>query len=117
MIKVIKTEKENEKALARIYALMNNTKKNTPEADELELLTVLVEKYESEHYPIPSPDPVEFLKYVMIERGLQQSDLVKYIGNKSTVSQIMSRKRAMTVEMIRKLSRGLSIPVEGLVGV
>ncbi len=116
MIKVIKTEKENEKALARIFALMNNTKKNTAQADELELLVVLVEKYESEHYPISSPDPVEFLKYVMEERGLQQSDLVKYIGNKSTVSQIMSRKRSMTVDMIRNLSRGLSIPVGALVG-
>ena len=117
MIKVIKTESEYGKALAKIYSLMNNVKKNSSEGDELELLTVLVEKYEAEHYPVSSPDPVEFLKYVMSEKGLQQSDLVKYIGSKSTVSQIMSRKRSMTVDMIRSLSKGLRIPVAGLVGV
>jgi HTH-type transcriptional regulator/antitoxin HigA len=117
MIKVIKTEKEYEKVLARIFALMNKTKKHSPEADELELLALLVEKYEDEHYPIASPDPVDFLKYVMEEKGLKQTDLVQYIGSKSTVSQIMNRRRSMTVEMIRKLSRGLSIPVQGLVGV
>lgn len=117
MTKLIKTEKEYEKALAKIYSLMNNTKKNSLQADELELLALLVEKYEEEHYPIPSPDPLEYLKYVMQEKNLQQSDLVKYIGSKSTVSQIMSKKRSMTVEMIRNLSKGLSISVEGLVGV
>ena len=117
MTKVIKTEKEYEKALARIFSLMNATKKHTPEADELELLTVLVEKYENEHYSIPAPDPIDFLKYVMEEKDLKQNDLVKYIGSKSTVSQILNRKRSMTVEMIRKLSQGLSIPVQGLVGV
>jgi len=117
MTRIIKTEKEYQKALARIYALMNNAQKNTAEGDELELLVLLVEKYEEEHYHIPSPDPVEFLEYVMNTKGLHQSDLVEYIGNKSTVSQIMNRKRSLTVEMIRKLSQGLKIPVEGLVGV
>lgn len=117
MIKVIKSEREYDKALALIFVLMNNTKKHSAEADELELLAVLVEQYEKEHYPIPSPDPVEFLKYVMDEKGLNQTDLVQYIGSKSTVSQILNRKRSLTVEMIKKLSRGLSIPVEGLVGV
>ena len=73
MTKLIKTEKEYEKALAKIYSLMNNTKKNSQQADELELLALLVEKYEEEHYPIPSPDPLEYLKYVMQEKNLQQS--------------------------------------------
>ena len=117
MVKVIKTEKDYQKGLARIYELMNNAPKNTPRGDELELLALLVEKYEEEHYPIPSPDPIEFLEYIMNAKGLRQNDLVEYIGSKSTVSQIMSRKRSLTVEMIRKLSRGLKIPVEGLVGV
>jgi HTH-type transcriptional regulator/antitoxin HigA len=117
MTRVIKTEKEHQKVLARIYELMNNVRKNTPEGDELELLVLLVEKYEEEHFPIPSPDPIEFLEYVMNTKGLHQSDLVEYIGSKSTVSQIMNRKRSLTVDMIRKLSRGLKIPVTGLVGV
>ena len=117
MAKVIKTEKEYQKSLARIYELMNSVKKNTEAGDELELLVLLVEKYEEQHYPIPSPDPVEFLEYMMNTKGLRQSDLVEYIGSKSTVSQIMNRKRSLTVDMIRKLSKGLKIPVQGLVGV
>jgi HTH-type transcriptional regulator/antitoxin HigA len=117
MARIIKTKKEYQTALARIFVLMNAVKKNTVVGDELELLALLVEKYEEEHYPIPSPDPVDFLEYVMSTKGLHQSDLVAYIGSKSTVSQIMNRKRSLTVEMIRKLSRGLKIPVEGLVGV
>ncbi|HWB62219.1 MAG TPA: helix-turn-helix domain-containing protein [Chitinophagales bacterium] len=117
MTRVIKTEREYRKALERIYRLMNTARKNTEAGDELELLALLIEKYEETHYAIPSPDPVEFLEYVMNEKGLHQSDLVKYIGSKSSVSQIMNRKRSLTVEMIRKLSKGLKIPVEGLVGV
>jgi HTH-type transcriptional regulator/antitoxin HigA len=116
MAKVIKTEKEYKENLARIYELMNATRKNTAEGDELELLVLLVEKYEEEHFPIATPDPVEFLEYVMNAKGLRQSDLVAYIGSKSSVSQIMNRKRDLTVDMIRRLSRGLNIPVAGLVG-
>src|ERR1700731_3046763 len=104
MARLIKTDKEYQKSLARIYELMNTARKNTAIGDELDLLVLLVERYEEEHFPIPSPDPVEFLEYVMDTKGLHQSDLVEYIGSKSTVSQIMNRKRSLTVDMIRRLS-------------
>lgn len=88
---------------------------NTPEAEELEVLVTLIGKYESEHYPIELPDPIEAIKERMEDLSLKDKDLVPVIGNKTSVSQILNRKRALTIEMIRALSNKLGLSVELLI--
>jgi len=117
MLKVIKTKKEYENALEKIYLLMQkNLKPNSKQMNELEILSILVEKYEDEHYPIPPPDPIEAIKFRMEQMGLTRSDLAKYIGYKSRVTEILNRKRKLTLPMIKRLHKGLKIPVESLIG-
>jgi len=89
-------------------------KPNTPEMDELEVLTTLVEAYEEQFYKIDAPDPIEAIKFRMEQEGLKQKDLVAIIGSKSRVSEILNRKRKLTIEMIRNLHQQLQIPVESL---
>ncbi|MDO9191031.1 MAG: hypothetical protein Q7U24_14265, partial [Sulfurimicrobium sp.] len=86
-------------------------------ADRLELLSVLVEAYENQKYPIEAPDPVSAILFRMQEQGLKQADLVPYFGTRSRVSEVLGRKRPLTVNMIRALSSGLGISTETLVGV
>ncbi len=111
--KVIKTEKEYERALARINDLMD-ADPGTPEGDELELLVTLVEVYEKSKHPIDLPDPVEAIKFRMEQLGLKQKDLIPHIGSRSKVSEVLSRQRPLSVSMIRKLHAGLGIPAETL---
>ena len=112
--KVIETEKEYEKALSRLEKVFD-AKPNTPEKKEAELLILLIEKYEDEHYPIEAPDPIEAIKFRMEQMGYKQKDLQKAIGNKSRVSEILNRKRKLTLDMIRNLHEKLNIPLEALV--
>jgi HTH-type transcriptional regulator/antitoxin HigA len=111
--KVIKSEHDYELTLGRIEALMDS-EPNTPEGDELELLTALVEIYERERFPIGLPEPIEAIRFRMEQAGLQQQDLVPYVGSRSKVSEILSRKRPLSLRMIRALHRGLGIPAEVL---
>jgi len=111
--KVIKSEHDYELTLGRIEALMDS-EPNTPEGDELELLTALVEIYEQERFPIGLPEPIEAIRFRMEQAGLQQQDLVPYVGSRSKVSEILSRKRPLSLRMIRALHRGLGIPAEVL---
>ena len=111
--KVIKTEEEYELALARIDGLMNAVP-GTPEGDEFELLVTLVELYEGKVYPMDLPDAVSAIIFRMEQEGLQQKDLVKYIGNKSKVSEVLAGKRPLSLSMMRKLHAGLGIPAEVL---
>lgn len=113
-IKVIKTEKEYQKALNRLNVIFD-AKKGTKDGDELELISLLIDKYEQEKYPIDMPDPIEAIKFRMEQLGYKQKDLAKAIGLKSRVSEILNKKRKLTLEMIRKLSKVLSIPTEVLV--
>jgi len=113
-IKPIKNERDHEKALKRIEKLWG-CKKNTPDGDEFEVLVTLVEKYEDEQYPIPPPDPVEAIKFQMEAMGLTRTDMVKFFGHKSRVSEILKRKRKLTLPMIRALNKNLKIPVETLI--
>ncbi len=113
-IKPIKTEKDYEEALAEIERLFD-ARPGTIEADRLEILTTLVEAYENRHYPIPLPDPVEAIKYFLESRGLTRRDLEMYLGGRSRVSEIMNRKRSLSLEMIRRLHDGLGIPAEVLI--
>jgi HTH-type transcriptional regulator/antitoxin HigA len=114
--KVIKSKEEYEKAFAEVERLMAlNPAPGTKEADRLDLFATLVEKFEKEHFPIEKPTPIEAITFRMEEQGLKQRDLVPYIGSKSKVSEILSGKRPLTLEMIRALHEGLGIPTEVLV--
>ena len=113
-IKPIKTAKDYEDALKRMDKVFDAEPK-TKEGDELEILSMLIEKYEDEHYPIESPDPVEAIKFRMEQMGYKQKDLAKIIGYKGRVSELLNRKRKLTLEMIRNLHNKLRIPLEALV--
>ena len=84
-------------------------------ADQLELLSMLVEVYEKQHYPIEAPDPIDFLNYIMETRGLARKDLEPYIGPRGRVSDILNRVRPLTLDMIRRLSAGLGLPAAVLI--
>ena len=112
-IKPIKTEQDYANTLNQIESLMD-AKPNTPQMDELEVLTTLVEAYEVQHYAINTPDPIEAIKFRMEQEGLKQKDLVSIVGSKSRVSEILNKKRKLTIEMIRNLHKQLHIPIESL---
>ncbi len=112
-IKPIKSEEDYTATLSQIEKLMD-ARPNTPQMDELEVLTTLVEAYEAQHYVIDAPDPIEAIKFRMEQEGLKQKDLVNIVGSKSRVSEILNRKRKLTIEMIRNLHKQLHIPVESL---
>lgn len=113
MKKLIKTEEEYEEALERIGELMN-ARSSTPEGDELELLSTLVELYEDEHWDVSPPSPIEAIKFRMEQQGMSRKDLVPYIGKINRVSEILNGKRTLSLQMIRRLHRGLLIPAESL---
>jgi HTH-type transcriptional regulator/antitoxin HigA len=110
-VKIIESEAEYDSALARIDELFD-APRGTEEGRELELLVLLVNKYEQEHYPIPPADPIEAIKYRMEELGWTNRNLEELLGDKATVSRILNRKRDLTVEMMRKISRHLGIPAD-----
>ncbi len=113
-IQPIKTELDYEKALKRLEVIFD-AKKETKEGDELEILSILIEKFEKEKYPIEMPDPIEAIKFRMEQLGMKQKDLAEVVGFKSRVSEILNRKRKLTLEMIRNLSQKLNIPTEVLI--
>ncbi len=113
-IKPIKTEVDYQAALEEIERIFDATP-GTPEADRLEVLVTLVEAYEDEHYDIPLPDPIEAIQYYMESRGLSRQDLEPYIGSRARVSEILNRRRPLTLRMIRNLEEGLEIPAETLI--
>ena len=113
-IRLISTEADYQAALQRIRRLWE-ADPDTPEAEELEILALLVNKFEEEHYPIEEPDPIDYIKIRMEELGLRQEDMVPYMGNKGNVSKVLNRKRPLSLEMIRNLHRGLRFPLEVLI--
>jgi HTH-type transcriptional regulator/antitoxin HigA len=114
VIRPIKTKKDYKAALARMEQIFD-AKAGTAEGDELEVLGILVEKYENEHFPVGLPDPIEAIKFRMEQLGYSQNDLAKVIGLKSRASEILSRKRKLTLEMIRNLHETMNIPTEVLI--
>ncbi|SFE19078.1 helix-turn-helix domain-containing protein [Thermophagus xiamenensis] len=114
VLKPIKTESDYRAALKRLEYLFD-AKPGTPESDELEILGLMVDEYEKKYYPIEAPDPIEAIKIRMEEMHLRQVDLVPEIGGKSRVSEVLNRKRRLTVEMIRKLSTRLNLQTDLLV--
>lgn len=112
-LKPIKSEQDYEVALERLEVIFDALP-GTEESDELEILGMLIEKYEKEHYPMDLPDPIEAIKFRMEQMGYTQNDLAEMIGLKSRASEILNRKRKLSLEMIRTLTQKLHIPSEVL---
>jgi HTH-type transcriptional regulator / antitoxin HigA len=110
-IRPIKTEQDYNDSILRIEELWG-AKRDTPEGDELDLLVTLVESYEMKHFPIAPPDPIDAIKFRMDQMGMTKEDMVKYLGSQSRVSEILNRKRKLTLGMIKSLYKGLKIPAE-----
>lgn len=113
-IKPIKTEADYESALKRLEVIFDAPADST-DGDEAELLSLLVDSYENEHYTIDAPDPIEAIKIRLEEMDLKQQDLVGIIGGKSRVSEVLNRKRKLTVEMIRNLTEALQLSASSLI--
>jgi HTH-type transcriptional regulator/antitoxin HigA len=115
-LKLIKTKKEYNAALQRVDELFEaGVKKGTPKGNELELLLLLIEKYEDEHTPVDAPDPVEAIKFRMEQMNLKPKDLESIIGNKSLVSKVLNKKRSLSLNMIRAIHEKLKIPTDVLI--
>ncbi len=110
-IKPIKTEKDYMNSIRRVEALWG-AKRDSSEGDELDLLITLVEAYEMKHYPIAPPDPIDAIKFRMEQLEMTRADMVKYLGSQSRVSEILNRKRGLTLKMVKSLHKGLKIPAE-----
>ena len=110
-IKPIKTEQDYRDAISRIEILWGS-KKDTLEGDELDLLVTLVESYEMKYYPIAPPDPIDAILFRMEQMGMTKADMVKYLGSQSRVSEILNKKRSLTLKMVKSLYKGLKIPAE-----
>lgn len=113
-LKPIKNDREMNRALNRIEELWG-AKSGTPKGDELDVLMLLVEKYEEEHFAIPASDPVEAIKFLMEQNDLTRKDLEPYIGSSGRVSEVLTKKRNLTLPMIKRLHKGLRIPYESLI--
>jgi HTH-type transcriptional regulator/antitoxin HigA len=112
-VKVIRTEEEYKEALGHLESLMDAAP-GSPEEDTLEVLSLLIERYEEEHFPVNLPDPIQAIKFRMEQQSLTQKDMQKYIGSQSKVSEVLNYKRPLSLNMIRSLNEGLGIPAEVL---
>ena len=113
-IKPLKNKHDYDNALTRVDQLMDS-ESGTPEGDELDVLSVLVEKYEDVNHPIEAPNPIEAIRFKMEQFGLKDKDLVEFIGQSGRVSEVMSYKRKLTLTMIRNLEKGLNISAKSLI--
>ena len=113
-LRLIKTKKDYQTALARLEVIFD-AKPGTPQGDELEVLGILIDKYEQENYPIDFPDPIEAIKFRMEQLGYSQTDLANVVGLKSRASEILNKKRKLTLDMIRNLHDTLNIPTDVLI--
>lgn len=113
-INPIKTEKDYDMALQRAESIFD-AKPNSVEADELDILVTLIEKYEQIHYPIENPDPIEAIKFMMEQKGITNNDLGVILKSRSRVSEIFNKKRALTIKQIRLIQENLNIPASILI--
>lgn len=113
-INPIHSRKDYQSAIKRIDEIFDS-KKGSPTGNELEILSILVDNYERENFPIESPEPIEAIKFRMEQMGLDQNELAKIVGQKSRASEILNKKRKLSLEMIRKLTKTLNIPSEVLI--
>lgn len=112
-IKPIRNDADLHAAFERLEVIFQ-VSEGTPEADEMEVLVTLIEAYENKHYPIGPADPIEAIKFRMEQQGLGPKDLEPYIGSSGRVSEVLNRKRALSLRMIKQLHQGLRIPYESL---
>lgn len=116
MLKPIRSEEDYDAALSRSWELLQKEPDpDSRQGHELEVLITLIEKYEEQHHSIPDPDPINYIRYVMEQKGMRQSDLTAILGHKSRVSEVLNRNRKLTLEMIRVLNRELDISLDILV--
>ena len=116
MLKTIKNKAEYDEAVERVYNLMEaDLIEDSPDEDELRILSMFVEAYEKEHYPVPPPHPIEAIKFRLDQMGINESELNKILGYRSRKSEILSGKRKLSLAMIRKLHQVLNIPAETLI--
>jgi HTH-type transcriptional regulator/antitoxin HigA len=116
MLKPIKTIKVHEDYLARAYELMQmDLEPNSKESDELEVISILIEAYEKEHYPIEPPNPIDAILFRIDQLGMKKSELKKYFGSRSRVSEILNGKRKLSLSMIRKINAELGISAQTLI--
>ena len=113
-LRLIRNKREHAAALKEAEALWN-ARKGSSEEDRLLVLTLLIETYERERFPIPAPDPIDLLLHVMEARGLTRKDLEPYIGSRARVAEVLNRVRPLTLDMIRKLANGLELPADVLI--
>lgn len=118
-IKVLKTEKEYNEACKRVYSLINSRSEliepKSSEGQELELLSLLIEKYEQEHYKMDAPTPIDAIRFRMEQMNLKQNDIAPLLGGETRVSEVLNGKRALTLKMITLLNKYLGIPLESLI--
>ncbi|MEH2207587.1 MAG: helix-turn-helix domain-containing protein [Nostoc sp.] len=114
-LRPIRTQADDYQEALREIKLLFDAVPNTPECDRLDVLSTLVEAYEKAHFPIEKPDPIKAIQYYMDTRGWSRRDLKSCLGSRARVSEILSRKRSLTLEMIRKLNQELGIPAEILI--
>ena len=113
-LKPIRTKRDYEAALKQAEAWWD-APAGSPKAERLDVLVLLIEDYEARHFPIDPPDPVEFLQFIMEQRGLVRKDLEPFIGSRARVAEVLNRVRPLSLEMIRSLSEGLNLPADVLV--
>ena len=115
-MKLIKSKKEYNSALVKIYTLLNSdVKKGTKEADEIEVLSLLIENYEKKHFPMDAPNPIEAIKFILEQSAMPETELNKILGGRSRKSEVLSGKRKLSLSMIRELHAKLNIPAESLI--
>lgn len=117
--KILRTEQEYNEACERVFALMHSSEDSiepdSPEGEEIELLSLLIEKYEQENYQMETPTPIEAIKFRMEQMNLKQMDIAPIFGGKTRVSEVLNGKRTLTLKMITLLNRYLGIPLESLI--
>ncbi len=113
-LRPLRSEKDYEAALAEVERLWG-AKAGTPKGDRLDILATLIEAYEAKHYPMDPPDPIEAIKFRMEQQGLTRKDLERVLGSRTRVSEVLNRKRGLSIDMIRKLHDKLQIPAEVLI--
>lgn len=114
-VRPIRNDADHAAALARVSELMQ-ARANTPEGDELDVLATLVDAYEAKHHPVDAPDPVAAIEFRMEQQGLSRRDLEPMIGSRARVSEVMTRKRGLTLAMVRRVRSGLGISADLLIG-
>ncbi len=114
-IRPIRSERDHERAVARIGELMS-ARPGTPEGDELDVLATLVDAYEAKHHTIDAPDPITAIEFRMGQQGLTRKDLEPMIGSRARVSEVLTGKRSLTLEMVRRVHSGLGISADLLIG-